>query len=48
MLEIANKVMEGMSEAAEEEDASESTITVAQTGVDVDTKLASYGMCKNM
>jgi len=48
MLEIATKVMQGMNEAAEEEDATGATITVGQTGVDVGTKLASYGMCKNM
>jgi len=40
--------MQGMHEAAEEEDSTGTTITVAQTGVDVGTKLAKYGMCKNL
>jgi len=48
MLEIANEVMQGMHEAAEEEDSTGTTITVAQTGVDVGTKLAKYGMCNNL
>jgi len=48
MLEIATKVMEGMHEAAEEDDNEGTAITVADTGVDVGTKLATYGMCKNM
>jgi len=48
MLEIANKVIQGMNEAGEEEDNEGKAITIGETGVDVGTDLAKYGMCKNL
>jgi len=48
MLEIANKVTEGMNEAGEDEDNEGSAITIGETGVDVGSDLAKFGMCKNM
>jgi len=46
MLEIANKELKGMSEAAtEEEHDTGAVMTVDHTGVDIDLDLGKYGMC---
>jgi hypothetical protein len=48
MVEVANRMLKGMSEAAQEEDNTEVVMTVDHTGVDIGLDPGKYGMCKNL